>query len=379
MGHFDFIADERLRESFEKDHAEVVTANQGEAWKTVHVLVGSIVEALLVDYLLGIDFQKKSGTDPLKMDLSALITTCEKEGALSTKAVQLCSAIRGYRNLIHPGRVVRLSEVVDKNGATVATAVMRMVIDEISAKRKQEHGYTAEQIVSKLERDKSAVGILGHLLKEMTESERVRLLVKVLPYRYFELEMNLEDEFSAGPVDAEKFAVLSRCFRTASGMISEEGRKKVAKAFVEVLRKEDEHTVFTYETAFFQAGDLQYLSGTDRVLAKQHFLSRFAETLTIPLLKASEGLASFLAKDEISPLVDKLVRAVVHGKPHDLAMEARKFITNLWMTLPGGQGGLDALVVSRLDDWIAHLQKEGQSDKADIINEIKGECGDIPF
>jgi len=379
MGHFDFIADERFRESLEKDHVEVVTANQGEAWKTVHVLVGSIVEALLVDYLLGIDFQKRSGTDPLKMDLSTLIATCEKEGALSPKAVQLCSAIRGYRNLIHPGRVVRLSEVVDKNGAIVATAVMRMVIDEIAAKRKEAHGYTAEQIISKLERDKSAVGILGHLLKEMTESERVRMLVKVLPNRYFELEMYSEDEFSAGAVDAEKFALLSRCYRTAFGMIAEEDRKKVAKAFVEVLRKEDEHTVFTYETAFFQAGDLKYLSGTDRELAKEHFLSRFEEPLTIPLLKASEGLASSLAKGEISPLIDKLVRAVVLGKPHDLAMEARKFITALWMGLPGGQGGLDVIVVSRLDDWITHLQKEGQFEKANALTEIKSECEDIPF
>jgi hypothetical protein len=60
-------------------------------------------------------------------------------------------------------------------------------------------------------------------------------------------------------------------------------------------------------------------------------------------------------------------------------MEARKFITNLWMDLPGGQGGLDALVVSRLDDWISHLEKEGQLEKAQIINEIKAECGDIPF
>lgn len=379
MGHFDFIADERFRESLERDHVEVATANQGEAWKTVHVLVGSIVEALLVDYLLSIDYQKKSGTDLLKMDLSTLIATCEKEGALSPKAVQLCSAIKGYRNLIHPGRVVRLSEVIDKNGAIVATAVMRMVIDEIAAKRKEAHGYTAEQIISKLERDKSALGILAHLLKEMTESERVRMLVKVLPNRYFELEMNSEDVFSADVVDAEKFALLSRCYRTAFGMITDEGRKKAAKAFVEVLRKEDEHTVFTYETAFFQAGDLKYLSVADKDLAKEHFLSRFEESLTIPLLKASEGLAGSLAKHEISPLVDKLVRAVVLGKPYDLALEARKFIIALWMGLPGGQGGLDALVVSRLDDWIAHLQKEGQSEKANVLAEIKAECGDIPF
>jgi hypothetical protein len=191
--------------------------------------------------------------------------------------------------------------------------------------------------------------------------------------------MASQDQFSDDTFDEEKSTLLSRCFRTAFGMISDEGRRKVAKIFVDVLRKEDEHTVFTYETAFFQAGDLQYLSGTDRELAKQHFLSRFAEHLTIPLLKASEGLGEFLTKDEISPLVDKLVRLVVAGKPSNLAIDARKSITNLWMTLPGGKGGLDALVVSRLNDWIAHFQKEGQLEKANIISEVKAECGDIPF
>lgn len=377
MGEFDFIADERLRESLEKDRAEVATANDGEAWKAVHVLVGSIVEALLVDYLLGIQYQKKSGTDPLKMDLSELITACEVEGALSKKAVQLCSAIRGYRNLIHPGRVVRLSETVDKNGATVATAVMQMVAGEIAAKRKEQYGYTAEQIVAKLERDQSAMGILGHLLMDMKDLERERLLIKVIPDRFFALEATWEGEFLESDHQLKQ-TNLSKCFRTTFTMIPEEGQKRVAKQFVAVLRRDDEHRVLTYETAFFQATDLKFLSPTDAALAKQHLLTRIASSLDIPLLKACDGLAKHLTREEISPIVDALVRYIVFGK-NKSTLPAKEYIVTLWRELPGGTDGLDNVVVSRLNDWVEHLKKEGQEDKTQVIEAIKAECDDIPF
>jgi hypothetical protein len=47
MAKFDFISDERFRASLQSDYSELGKAGQAEAWKAVHVLAGSIIEAVL--------------------------------------------------------------------------------------------------------------------------------------------------------------------------------------------------------------------------------------------------------------------------------------------------------------------------------------------
>jgi hypothetical protein len=56
---FDFISDVRFRLSLQSDYRELINAFETCSWKAAHVLSGSIVEALLVDYLAVCDYQKK--------------------------------------------------------------------------------------------------------------------------------------------------------------------------------------------------------------------------------------------------------------------------------------------------------------------------------
>ncbi len=58
MLSFDFISGEDFRISLENDYKELNDAMQVEAWKAVHVLAGSIIEAVLVDYLFAINYNK---------------------------------------------------------------------------------------------------------------------------------------------------------------------------------------------------------------------------------------------------------------------------------------------------------------------------------
>src|ERR1700685_337013 len=106
---FEFITDEDLRHTLEADYREMLLCAEHNAWKAVHVLAGSIVEAVLVEYLLS---AKLSDVDPLEMSLSQLIAASKKAGVLSAKTSDLSSAVKSYRNLIHPGRLKRLSEEV---------------------------------------------------------------------------------------------------------------------------------------------------------------------------------------------------------------------------------------------------------------------------
>ena len=157
---FSFITDQKFRTSLAGDYAELLKSLESGAWKAAHVLSGSVVEALLIDFLISMDYEKKSGKNPLELDLSKAVDACRKEGALSDRASALATVIRGYRNLIHPGRMIRLNERVDKNSAAIAKALVDMVISEIADARINKYGFTADQLMLKIEHDSSCAPIL---------------------------------------------------------------------------------------------------------------------------------------------------------------------------------------------------------------------------
>ncbi len=164
MTMFDFVAGEGFRSSLESDYRELNVAMEAGAWKAVHILAGSIIEAILIDYLVASNYKNTPRNDLLKLDLDKAISACKQENVLSEKAASLATVVRLYRNLIHPGRIERLGEKVDENGAKIAQALVAIVVDEISQRSQEKFGYTAEQIVTKLENDPLATAILGHLL-----------------------------------------------------------------------------------------------------------------------------------------------------------------------------------------------------------------------
>ncbi|HYT42010.1 MAG TPA: hypothetical protein VEP90_06670, partial [Methylomirabilota bacterium] len=135
MATFDFINGEEFRISLERDYQELNSAMQAKAWKTVHVLSGSIIEAILIDYLVTSEYQKKSSSDPLKMTLAQAISACRQENVLSEKTEHLSHVVRTYRNLIHPGRSVRLGETANEQGAIIAHALIEIIVEEIAANK----------------------------------------------------------------------------------------------------------------------------------------------------------------------------------------------------------------------------------------------------
>jgi hypothetical protein len=377
MIEFDFIIDDRFRASLVADYAEYRASLSGEAWKASLVLIGSIVEALLVDHLVATEYQKRSGTDPLKMQLGQLIAACEKENVLSAKTAALSTVVQGYRNLIHPGRSVRLGETASRSGAIVAGELLQIIVDELSANKRARYGFTADQIVKKLERDESAISIHKHLLKDVPEHELERLLLRAIPNRYFELD-TAAGEFEPEP-DFAGQTRLAICFRSAFGMASEETKKKVTRHFLSILKEEDQYKVFTYETTFFRAADLKYLSSLEAKLVKDHLLSRIEKDISFELVVAIDGLADFLEEVDIANLVDSLLKASLLKGIRPLKTAARKYLVELWRALPSGGSGLDSLVVRRLEDWIEHFEKNGNPESAEAAREIKNEVEDVPF
>src|SRR5439155_3917601 len=120
MLSFDFISDEQFRASLISEYQERKDCEASCSCKAICVLAGSIVEALLVEYLV-ISNIRPDGKNPLNLDLSKAIQACEADGVLRKETCSLCEVIREYRNLIHPGRSIRLNQQVSPEGALIAT------------------------------------------------------------------------------------------------------------------------------------------------------------------------------------------------------------------------------------------------------------------
>lgn len=133
-----FISDIDLRESIRMDIDTAEQTFRNGAWKASTVLAGSAIEALLLWRLKQEDpgkLQTKANTDANKldrMDLHNLIEISEKTGILKTETVTLALLAKGFRNLIHPGRSIRLGEKCNRGTAYTALAALEHVVNNLS-------------------------------------------------------------------------------------------------------------------------------------------------------------------------------------------------------------------------------------------------------
>jgi hypothetical protein len=299
---FDFITGDEFRESLKADEKELRSAISAHAYKTVHVLAGSIVEAMLADALAGTDFEKRSKKKVTELMLSDLVDGARQEHILSDAIADLCSAVREFRNLIHPGRVIRLQTRVTADGANIAASLIEVIAGELADRRAASYGLTAEQIVTKLESDATKLHILPDVLRAASEIEIQRLLIHVLPARY--AEADAEGTYQSHLLTE----TLQRAYRISFERAPIPIREAVSAEFVRILKDEGGPIVEMHETAFFRGADLKYLSVTDRSIVKRHLLGQIGKAPSQPLLDAATGIGGYLAPAEQDKLVDGAVR-----------------------------------------------------------------------
>lgn len=311
MEKFDFIRGDAFKVCLENDYQEMLSANKAKAWKAVQVLAGSIIEAILTDYLLQSGYQQRTSKNPLTMRLADIITACRQENILSEKTEHLSHVIRQYRNLIHPGRLVREKEVVTEHDAAVAIALTEIIIEEITVVIKQNYGYTAEQIINKLENDPTSRAIMSHLLKEVHETEKRRLLINLIPKKYLEHQKNIElnelydPEGTTGRISKTWFKVLSSCFFSTFDLTSNETRQSVAKHIVKTIKEDASDIAWRYD--LFKGDFLTYLNDEEASLIKDHLFAILKTPIDLP--NAVNGIFPFLADREAKELIAILVES----------------------------------------------------------------------
>lgn len=309
MANFDFVTDEELRASLEADAKEMAACLQAEAHKAAVVLAGSIVEAVLTDHLDSIGYKDPSGRPLLELDLGQLIAAARSAKQLSAKSADLASAVKTFRNFIHPGRLIRLQERIDADTAAIAGHLVDIVASEVANLKRDTYGYTAQQIITKIESDSSSTAILGDLLKKTGDRELERLLTKDLPARYIELARVEEaDEAYFEEHYGGTLLRLRRAYRAAFEAASDDIKARVMKNFARILREESGFEVITHEQAFFRAEDLAYMTDDDRAMAKAHLVDQAGHSLLEDLADALTGIGRYADPKDLFTLVGHYVR-----------------------------------------------------------------------
>ena len=136
---FSFVADPELRKVVERDYAEVQRAYIAKCWKSVIILSGGAIEAVLVDRLLQDTGSARSASkapkesDIRKWDFADTINVCVELGLVSPSAERLSHSVRQYRNLVHPGNEIRNKLTFDAEEARIALEVLHIIHRDLSA------------------------------------------------------------------------------------------------------------------------------------------------------------------------------------------------------------------------------------------------------
>jgi len=135
---FSFVKDASLRNILERDYGEIQRAYVSKCWKSVIILSGAAIEAMLLQHLLK-DAARAvaaknapSQPDLTKWDLAHLIDVSLELGAVTEGVQTLSHSVRQYRNLIHPGNEIRNKLTFDTEEARIAIEVLHIVCRDLS-------------------------------------------------------------------------------------------------------------------------------------------------------------------------------------------------------------------------------------------------------
>ncbi len=188
MDNFDFISDNRLRIILERDYSELNKCFESECYKSVLILSGSIIEAVIVEFFINKPPEGFSKKKLLSLNLGELIDLALSVKLIDDRIKSLSTIVKNYRNLIHPGRELRLNEQFDKETANVSVSLVRLILKEIKLNYIEIYGYSAKDVVQKITNDSLSIGIFEELVEKLNYNERLKLLNSLI-------EIELSEDF----------------------------------------------------------------------------------------------------------------------------------------------------------------------------------------
>jgi hypothetical protein len=138
---FLFIENIDLRQIVQRDYIELQKAYIASCWKSVLLLSGGLIEAVLLDLLqlkqedIKECRSKPDESDITKWDLNSLIRVSVELKLISDGVEKLSHPIREYRNLIHPGNELRKKLRYGPEEAKIAVEVVNILHRDLASQR----------------------------------------------------------------------------------------------------------------------------------------------------------------------------------------------------------------------------------------------------
>lgn len=248
------------------------------------------------------------------MKFNEAIKECKDVNPLSDRTEPLTTVVRDFRNLIHPGRIKRLEQNIDSNSAQVAISLVEMIIDEVREKRQLIYGLTAEQLVAQLERDLNVVKVLEHFTQDIQETELEKLLLKIIPDRYFEL-LNEEPD----PYTDETLEALQKCFHKVFENVPEEIKTKVMQRHIWILKNEASYKIDLYENIFFKNPYFKHVPiSSDRKFIKDRLFALVSDAGDLgDFSHKFSNIAPYLDDNEIENFSSRVLRGYARKEEID--------------------------------------------------------------
>lgn len=131
--NFPFISDNELRKILERDYSEIQRAFVAQSWKSVIIMCGSAIEAILLNLLKQDEKKAKSSKKASeeknleKWSLNNLIEVAVDLKLVTEGIAKLSHPVREYRNIIHPGNEIRNKIEFGKEEARIAIEVLNIL------------------------------------------------------------------------------------------------------------------------------------------------------------------------------------------------------------------------------------------------------------
>lgn len=145
-----FIKEEHFRVALERDFSAANSALKNGEWKAATVLAGSVLEALLLWAVEKEDpvkvegarqvavqrrrLRSKPNNDLLRWDLLEYIEVAVVLNLIEEKTAVHQRLVKDFRNLIHPGRAMRLQQECKRGTALAALAAVELLLEDFGKK-----------------------------------------------------------------------------------------------------------------------------------------------------------------------------------------------------------------------------------------------------
>jgi hypothetical protein len=239
-----------------------------------------MIEAILIDFIMSKNTDPSKRESILKMDLGTAIDQCKASKVLSGKTVGLSIVIKDYRNLIHPGRIIRLEQTVTEDDANVAATLIKMVAEDIAKKQQESYGYTAKQIINKIQTDSTGFpGVMKSLISNLQEREKKTLLFDLLPQENARLRRTKQtidpwDSWDESSISLDRqITCVKHCFSEVQERVSDETKRELVRRYIELIHTATGNEREIYENAFFSVAFVRNATLEQAEIVLDHYFS----------------------------------------------------------------------------------------------------------